>query len=408
MHDINPASPEADEAGELRALLRERSEEVAALMELIPAAVFISHDPSCARIEGNREGHQMLRVAPAHNISKTAPLPERPAYRVYRDGRELGAEELPLQRAAAERRRVTEELEIVDESGERKHIYGQATPLLDAAGAVRGAVGVFFDVTANKRVEADRERLLQEARLAQRSGEEAIRVRDYFLATVSHQLRTPLNAIMTWTHVLKAKASEPEWVGRGIQAVAAGGEALAHLISNLLDTSRILAGKVSLRRQNLMMDDVVREVVGSLGQRAREKRVVLDLNVSSGVTLNGDRARLEQALSHVLANAIQFTEPGGAIRVRLDQSGATSLLSISDTGIGIDPGSLPHVFERFCRSSDTMPRRANEGVGLGLAIAKHLVELHGGTITATSEGPGRGACFTIRLPAQESSPPPAQ
>lgn len=231
-----------------------------------------------------------------------------------------------------------------------------------------------------------------------REAQEASRLKDEFLATVSHELRTPLMAILGWTHLLRTgRASD---VARAAETIERNAQAQARIVEDVLDTSRIITGKLQLKLARVSLREVVRAAIDTVRPAAEAKSIELVTSVDFGVgdTL-GDAERLQQVTWNLLANAIKFTPAGGRVEARLEREGAFARLTVVDSGQGIHPDFLPHVFERF-RQGDSTMTRAHGGLGLGLAIVRHLVELHGGYVSADSPGEGQGATFTVRLPLQ--------
>jgi CheY-like chemotaxis protein len=216
---------------------------------------------------------------------------------------------------------------------------------------------------------------------------------------VSHELRTPLNAILGWTHVMTSNAADPELLRRGLDVVMRNTRIQAQLISDLLDMSRILSGKLRLTIERVDLAAVIRHAIETVQQSANDKHLQLRHEVSlPEVPIAGDPARLQQVVWNLLSNAIKFTPDGGSIVVRLQRVGRDVELTVADTGVGIGPEFLPHIFDRFQQADVSITRRFG-GLGLGLSIVRHLVELHGGTIQAESPGEGKGATFTVTLPS---------
>ena len=243
---------------------------------------------------------------------------------------------------------------------------------------------IFLDVTHQK---------LTEQRL-----EEANRLKDEFLATLSHELRTPLHAILGWSELLATSQLDPAATERAATVIARNAKAQSQLVSDVLDVSRIVAGKLRLDVRPADLAIVVRDAVEVVRPAAEAKGVVLRTAISpEGTTVTGDPDRLQQVLWNLLANAVKFTPAGGRIDVEVRRHQSQLDLVVRDTGVGIDASFLPYVFDRF-RQGDGSTAREHAGLGLGLAIVRHLVELHGGTVYAESEGQGRGAAFTVRLP----------
>jgi signal transduction histidine kinase len=238
---------------------------------------------------------------------------------------------------------------------------------------------------------------LENARLY-REAQAANRTKDEFLATLSHELRTPLNAIAGWAQILRSRRLDEVTTVRAFEAIERNTKAQAELIEDMLDVSRIITGRLQLRLQPVRLSDAVEAALDSVKPAAEAKGVRIEISVSEGGGLiSGDPQRLQQVVWNLLSNAVKFTPGGGCVRVRLKYSDNDATLTIADTGRGIPALFLPYVFDRF-RQAETMSNRTSGGLGLGLSIARHLVELHGGVIEASSEGEGRGATFTVTLP----------
>ena len=276
----------------------------------------------------------------------------------------------------------------------------------DASGTLVGFAKLTRDLTESRRAQAvelamqQRDDLLDAERNARMSAQRATRIKDEFLATLSHELRTPLSAILGWTQVLlKGGTSDrPEARRRALEVIDRNARAQVRLIDDLLDMSRIMAGKVRLDLQQISMSDVVAAAIETATPGALAKDIRLDAILDpAAVTLRGDASRLQQVVWNLLANAIKFTPAGGRIRVVLHSVGSHVELSVSDTGVGIAASFLPQVFDRFSQG-DSSTTRAFGGLGLGLAISKQLVELHGGRIRVASDGEGQGATFSVELP----------
>jgi PAS domain S-box-containing protein len=266
--------------------------------------------------------------------------------------------------------------------------------------------GVFFvlDLSDRKRIEKERDQLLQLERAARAEAESASRVKDEFLMVLSHELRTPLNPILGWTKLLQTRKFDPDMVTQALSTIERNACHQAQLIEDLLDVSRILQGKLVL---NFCPVDLVEVIEGAittvrLSAEARSIRLETQLYTNIGQVL-GSPARLQQVVWNLLSNAVKFTPEHGQVNVSLRQVGHQAQIQVSDTGRGIEPGFLPYVFDYF-RQSEGNTTRSFGGLGLGLAIARYLVELHGGTIQAASDGEGSGATFTIWLPLRQASP----
>ena len=250
------------------------------------------------------------------------------------------------------------------------------------------------------RAEAERERLLQSVEEARDAAEKANQLKDEFLATLSHELRNPLNVILGYSELL-LRMSEIEQSPRLVQmgeALRRNAQSQSQLINDLLDLSRLQRGKISLNQETVSLPAIIDNAVETVRADAATKGVEIRLNPSEHLLfVEGDRLRLQQIAWNLLNNAVKFTPSGGRIEIGLINEGVTAAFVVKDTGQGIDPGFLPHVFEMF-RQADGSNRRRHGGLGIGLALVRQLVQLHGGTISAESEGPNKGSRFTVRLP----------
>jgi PAS domain S-box-containing protein len=262
-------------------------------------------------------------------------------------------------------------------------IQAGQTPLADG-GSAAGSVLVLTDVT-------DPVRALAKA-------EDANRLKDEFLAVLSHELRTPLNAIVGWSHLLQAGGLDEATTRRAMQTISRNAMVQNQLISDILDVSRIIAGKLRLELVPVDLVAVVEAAVDTVRPAALAKEIDLVLELARPATVvAGDSGRLQQVVWNLLANAIKFAPAGGRVRVRLSTKGADVEITIEDDGPGIAPEFLPYVFDRF-RQADSSTTRPKGGLGLGLAIVRHLIELHGGSVSAANRKESRGAVFTVRLP----------
>ena len=256
------------------------------------------------------------------------------------------------------------------------------------------------EIEERLRAENEREELLAGERVLRGQAEELSRLKDQFLATMSHELRTPLNAIFGWITLLRTRRLDEATQARALETIERNARAQKRLIEDLLDVSRIVTGKIALELGDVVPSRVIEGAIATMqpAAQAKQLKIVPILGEVTGV-IRGDAARLTQVICNLLSNAIKFTAPGGRIDVELAMSGDRDHLQISvaDTGQGIKPEFLPHVFERFRQEDGSISRR-HGGLGLGLAIVRHLVELHCGTVEAQSEGEGSGSRFIVRLP----------
>jgi PAS domain S-box-containing protein len=238
--------------------------------------------------------------------------------------------------------------------------------------------------------------------LLYRSAQDANRVKEDFFATLSHELRTPLNALLGWTQLLKARADDPALIERAIDSIERNANAQAVLINDLLDMSRVMTGKLRLEVSPVDVQTVVFAAADAMRPaiKSREIELVLSVLPVAGLVL-GDAQRLQQVVWNLLSNAVKFTPSGGRVDLSVRQTGNLVEISVADTGAGIEPAFVPHVFERF-RQGDSTTTRAEGGLGIGLSIVRQLVELHGGSVSVESAGPGQGARFTVSLPVRDS------
>jgi signal transduction histidine kinase len=245
-------------------------------------------------------------------------------------------------------------------------------------------------------------------RQAEEEAREANRLKDEFLATLSHELRTPLNVVAGWVRLLgRTMNTQPNDVRRGLPVLERNVDVLRRLTDDLLGMSDVLAGRIFLERRPVPIDILLAEIAESLAITAQAKRIVVTSQLASGATVYGDANRLRQVFWNVVANALKFTPEGGSVSLNTRFDGTHAIVEIADTGIGIAPAFLPHVFDKF-RQEDGTHTREHSGLGLGLAIARQFVELHDGSITAASAGRGRGSSFVVRIPASPSGTLPTR
>jgi PAS domain S-box-containing protein len=272
------------------------------------------------------------------------------------------------------------------------------SPIREEEGEIVGASKVGRDITAEKRAREEREQLLMAAQAAKADAEAANRMKDEFLAILSHELRTPLNAIVGWARILSTGSVGPEDLQEGLDAIDRNAKAQAQIVEDLLDVSRIISGSLRLDVQRVNMVEVIEAAVAAVTPAAEARGVRLKkvLDPLAG-PVSGDPARLQQVVWNLLSNAVKFTPRGGRVQVLLERVNSHVEISVIDTGVGIPPEFLPHVFERF-RQADSSTTRRHGGLGLGLAIVKQLTELQGGSVRAKSPGEGQGSTFVVSLP----------
>ena len=280
------------------------------------------------------------------------------------------------------------------------------SPIRDAAGRVVGASKIARDISERRAFEQIRQALLEREQEARAEAEALNRSRDQFLATLSHELRTPLNAIFGWARMLDAGQLDAKTTRHATQAILRNAAAQVQLIEDLFDVSRVITGKMRLDIQPLNVSTVLEAALDTVRPAATSKRIRLEsaLDPRAGPIM-GDPGRLQQVAWNLLMNAVKFTPNGGRVQLHLQRTNSHIEITVSDTGEGIAPEHLPHLFERF-RQVDAGATRRHAGLGIGLALVKHLVELHGGTVTAVSAGLGCGATFTVKLPMSVVQHPP--
>jgi PAS domain S-box-containing protein len=313
----------------------------------------------------------------------------------------------------ATRQSISDETPYTSETGAGGVYEYIFTPVPGADGAVDYVAGTTRDVTRQhnafvelKQLTEERKELLESERAARADAERASRLKDDFLATLSHELRTPLGAILGWTHVLSSGKASSADVARGIEVIERNARMQAQLIDDLLDMSRIVSGSLRLNVQPVLPATFVEAAIETVMPAAAARDITIEKTLSvASTTMSGDADRLQQVVWNLLSNAIKFTPRGGRVCVSLSRVESTPSpyieISVSDNGQGIAPNFLPHVFDRF-RQADSSERRPQAGLGIGLAIVKQLVELHGGTVCVSSPGTGLGATFSVRLPLDAS------
>ncbi len=308
-----------------------------------------------------------------------------------------------IRRAVAGERLETVEIPIQSVDGGVHTVLWNSATLFAADGRTPvAAIAQGQDITRRKAAEEERQDLLVREQEARREAEAANRAKDEFLAVLSHELRTPLTAILGWVKMLESGRLGAVHARRGLEVIERNVRTQTRLIEDLLDVSRIIAGKLKLEKTIVDLAAIVQTTVESLRPAALERG--LNLNFSRGVPsvpFEGDAARLQQVVWNLVSNAIKFTPEGGRVDVDLSISDGKAVIAVADTGIGIKPEFLPRLFDRFTQE-DSSTTRQYTGLGLGLAIVRHIVDLHGGIVEARSEGEGKGATFTVALPLSAS------
>jgi PAS domain S-box-containing protein len=359
-----------------------------AVVDAFPVGIFIA-DGDGRLVEINEQARRIW--GEVRHSSNIAEYGEYKAWR-HDTGDPISADDWGLARALTFGEvSVGEVLDIERFDGTRATILNSAAPVRGANGEVIGGVVVELDVTEQKRIE-------DELKDAKEVAEAASRAKDEFLATVSHELRTPLTSILGWARMIRLPGLEPELFAEALDSIERNAKSQAQLIDDILDVSRIVNGKMRLTVEAIDLRAVVDAAMATIRPAANAKNVAVHATFPhDAVRVSGDADRLQQVAWNLLSNAVKFTPGGGSVTIEVLQERGEARLVVRDSGQGIEPRFLPHVFERF-RQADTSSSRPHGGLGLGLAIVRHIVELHGGVISAHSDGYGQGATFTIALP----------
>jgi len=305
------------------------------------------------------------------------------------------------------------QMEVVEESPDGIQIFlGMKAPYYNEAGEVIGLIGIANDITDRVQLERDRERILQQKQAALAESERINRIKDEFLAILSHELRSPLNPILGWTKLLQTRKLDETKTIAALETIERNAKAQCQLIDDLLDMARVLRGKLTLNVAPANLLRAIEAAIDTVQTAAIAKSIQIHPVLCDIGQVSGDAVRLQQIVWNLLTNAVKFTPSGGRIDIRLEQIDHQAQITITDTGKGISPDFLPHIFESF-RQEDASVTRNHGGLGLGMAIVYQLVEAHGGTVTADSLGEGQGATFTVRLPllnvnSKEDQPSPSR
>jgi PAS domain S-box-containing protein len=378
------------EQREAQEALRRESALLHALMDNIPDAIYFK-DTEGRFTRVNSHAPYKGNKAPEEVVGKTDFdfFVEEHARAAYEDEQRVIRTGVPI---------IDKEEKEVYPDGSTTWLSTTKVPVFDDAGRVTGIVGISRDITERKHAEEARIELARE-QAARTEAENANRLKDEFLAVLSHELRTPLTAVLGWSKMLIDGHVAEEMRPEALRVIYRNAKSQAQLIEDLLDISRIITGRLRIDASPVELVSVVEAAVASVRPAASAKTLTLQarLDPRAGAVF-GDPTRLQQVVWNLLANAVKFTPSGGLVEVRLTRAGSQVEITVSDTGQGIEPDFLPYVFERF-RQADSSTTRRHGGLGLGLAIVRHLVELHGGAAHAESEGRGRGSTFRVILPS---------
>jgi len=396
---------------------QEGKQTLEALMDYIPHGITIADAPDVTIRRVSRHGEQL--AGRSRDILENIPAEAHPRiWQILHSGslQPATSQELPLTRAVQQGEVIqNEEWVLQQPDGTIIYTLCNAGPIRDADGHITGGIIAWSDISDRKQAEWEREHLLRQEQQARAEAERANRIKDEFLAVLSHELRSPLNPILGWANLLQHHTFSPERTAQALATIARNARLQAQLIDDLLDVSRILRGKLSMTPTEVNLATTIEAAMDTVRTASIAKSIHLHPVFSPVSAVLGDPTRLQQIIWNLLSNAIKFTPEGGRVEIYLSEMdkypssdpesalpGPAPLtpyaqIQVIDTGKGINPAFLPHIFEYF-RQEDALTTRKYGGLGLGLAIVRHLVEAHGGTITADSSGEGKGATFTVRLP----------
>jgi PAS domain S-box-containing protein len=367
-----------------------------AVLQQMPGGVIIGEAPSGKLILGNKQVEEIWQkpFIPSDNVEQ---------YHEYvgfhPDGKLYQVEEWPLARSLTIGEIITsEEIKILRGDGSYGFIEANSAPICDRAGKIVAGVVTFHDISDRKQAEKEREQLLAREQTAREEAEAANRIKDEFLAVLSHELRSPLNPILGWAKLLRTRQMDQQKTNQALEIIERNAKLQAQLIEDLLDISRILRGKLSLNITSVDLVNVIEAAIETVRLAAVSKSIQIKATFSNDACLvTGDANRLQQVIWNLVSNAVKFTQNGGNVEVRLEKINQQAQIQVIDNGKGIQADFLPYVFDYF-RQADSTTTRKFGGLGLGLAIVRQVVELHGGTVFATSAGEGQGTTFTVNLP----------
>jgi PAS domain S-box-containing protein len=371
------------------AALRENEQRLKAVIDNSRAAIFLK-DLQGRYLLMNQECAQLFRLTEAEGVGKTDfdLFPSEVA-------KQLQAND---QAVIVTGEALTLEEEVLLEDGTFTYLSVKF-PLLDEAGSPYAICGISTDISDRVRLQAERDRLLAATEAARAEAEAINRSKDEFVSLVAHELRSPLNAIMGWAKLLQTRSFDPDMTQKALETITRNTQAQVQLIEDLLDVSRMRRGELRLEFAAVHLADVVEAAIETIRPAAAAKLLHIEVQIHPVLLIEGDPHRLQQVVLNLLTNAIKFTPEGGQIQVLLEQQGTQASLQVRDTGKGIHPDFLPHIFERF--RQDTQNTTTRQGLGLGLAIVKYIVEQHGGTVTAASAGDDQGTTFTVMVPSAQ-------
>jgi PAS domain S-box-containing protein len=357
---------------------------LAVLLQHIPAGIVFGEAPSGRIVIRNRHAEQIIGEAVIASPTVEG-YSEWVGFRP--DGSRVEPAEWPLAKALRGEIVRNDEVLYQRRDGRSVWIRIHAAPVRDADGTILGGIVAFYDIDEERTMRMENVRLYEETRRANRA-------KDDFFAAVTHELRTPMTAIIGWAHLLKMEQFDNPHAIEAANAIADSAMLQAQLVDDLLDVSRIATGKLSLHREPIDLNEVAQQAVQAVQPAAESNGLRLHVSLGDACVIDADRGRIRQIVGNLLSNAIKFTPTGGLIELTSSVHDGFATLAVRDTGRGIEASLLPHIFERFQQAKSA----ELGGLGLGLTIVRHLVEMHGGDVRAESEGAGKGATFTVRLP----------
>lgn len=350
-----------------------------------------SWDAATDMITFSDRAAQILGILPDSQMSRA-----RMRELLHEDDRDRAA--ISFEKAIIGHRDYDIEYRLINIHDELRWVSSKGRVLCDEHGEVTGMIGVMQDITTQKCQQEELEQAARREQLARLQAEESSRLKDEFLTTVSHELRTPLNSILGWTSILRRGDVTEDVLARALEIIERNAHSQTQLVDDLLDVSRIITGRLRLEMLPVTLPPVIQAAIETVRLAAEAKGIDLQTAFDADAApIAGDAERLQQVVWNLLSNAIKFTPKKGRIKVGLRHVGSHMEITITDDGQGINRDFLPYIFDRF-RQADGSITRKQGGLGLGLALVRYLVEMHGGTVQAESDGEGCGATFTIRLP----------
>jgi PAS domain S-box-containing protein len=383
--DVTERRDSKEATARLNAELHQRIHELQTILDIAPVGINVAQDPECKTITSNRALAEMLGMPYGENVSKSRPDFEKVTYRVFRGEQEVPVDQLPMQRAARRGVEANGDILTIERGdGSKIDVLVCAKPVRDNQGCIQGAVGICVDVTAHRKAEMG----LRDAN----------RQKDEFLAVLAHELRNPLAPIRGAVQLLRLFGSSVPDKGLAIEVIDRQVDTLARLVDDLLDVSRFTRGKIAVRKELLEVSSTIQRAIDTTLPLIHARGQTLSVSLSNEpLYVEGDSTRLEQVFCNLLNNAAKFMAQGGRIEVSCRRTEGQAAVHIRDHGRGLAAETIPLLFEPFYQVDQGLAR-SEGGLGLGLALAKQLVELHGGRIEAQSAGVGSGSEFVVRLP----------